>query len=118
MTKIELFIHTLPDETAKNIHTLFGSTDMFYAVCYLIAKNEHINYLDKHEQWEIRDKIITNVWQNIEIFLNNLSLNGKEILADIKSDYLEDFVQYRERTFTITNDEFISIIKKVQNHRN
>ncbi len=118
MTKIESFIHTLPKETVEAISAFFGSTDMFYAVCYLIAKNEHINYLDKHEQWEIRNEIIANVWQNIETFLNGLSLNGKEILADIKSDYLEDFVQYKERSFAITNEKFICIIKKVQNLRN
>ena len=29
------------------------------------------------------------------------------------SDYLEDFVNYREQSFGMTNEEFISIIKRI-----
>jgi len=45
--------------------------------------------------------------------LDELELPGKDILADIASDYLEDYVNYREKEFRMTNEEFISIIKRI-----
>jgi hypothetical protein len=45
--------------------------------------------------------------------LDELGLDGKDIMDGIASAYLEDFVNYREQDFGMTNEEFISIIKRI-----
>lgn len=49
----------------------------------------------------------------IRFMLDELGLDGKNIMDAIASDYLEDFVNYREQSFGMTNEEFISIIKRI-----
>ena len=49
----------------------------------------------------------------IRYMLDEEGLNGKEVLETIASDYLEDFVSYREQDFGMTNEEFIAIIKRI-----
>jgi len=49
----------------------------------------------------------------IRFMLEELGLPGKDIMADITSDYLEDYVNFREKDFGMTNEEFISIIKRI-----
>ena len=44
---------------------------------------------------------------------DELGLDGKDIMDGIASAYLEDFVNYREQDFGMTNEEFISIIKRI-----
>ena len=45
--------------------------------------------------------------------LYELGLDGKNIMDAIASDYLEDFVNYRVQRFCMTNEDFISIIKRI-----
>ena len=49
----------------------------------------------------------------IRFMLDELSLNGKDILEATASDYLEDFVNFREQDFGLTDEEFIAIIKRI-----
>ena len=49
----------------------------------------------------------------IRFMLDELGLDGKDIMDGIASAYLEDFVNYREQDFGMTNEEFISIIKRI-----
>lgn len=50
----------------------------------------------------------------IRFMLDEGGVNGKEILDQIASDYLDDFVNYKEQDFGMTDEEFISIIKKIR----
>lgn len=49
----------------------------------------------------------------IRLMLNEEGINGKDILDEIASDYLEDFVNYKEQDFGLTDEEFIMIIRKI-----
>ena len=40
-------------------------------------------------------------------------LDGKELVADIAGDYFDDYVAYRERPATLTNEQFVAIINKI-----
>ena len=57
--------------------------------------------------------MIRQVKQRIERMVDLFGLPGEEIVADITSDYLEDFVNYKERTFDITNEAFLSILRMI-----
>ena len=80
---------------------------------YLVARNEHLTDLDKPDRYQDRLQVIRQVKTKIERLVDAFGLPGEEIVADITSDYLEDFVAYRERTFDITNDAFLSILQKI-----
>ena len=49
----------------------------------------------------------------MEELVSSYGLDGKEIVADIASDYFEDFVNYKEPELDITNEEFIAIIRNL-----
>ena len=44
-----------------------------------------------------------------------IGLNGEDVVADIASDYFEDYVQYKESYCPITNEEFVANIRKITN---
>lgn len=115
MTKTEQFLQTVDANAAKKIAEVFGDTARFYAAIYLMAQNEHYYNLDKPEGWEQKLKTVCFVQEKTEAFLNNAGLDGKELMADIKGDYLDDFIAYRVRGFELTNEQFIAIIKAIQN---
>lgn len=114
MTKTETYLSELPDEAKALFIPVFGSSEGFYATTYLIARNEHITSQEKPEQWEQKVEIIHFFQQKTESFLNSIGLDGKELLADIASDYFEDFVNYKERDFNMSNDDFLTVIRKIQ----
>ena len=64
-------------------------------------------------QAEQRLKTIHAYQGMIRFMLDEEGLNGKEILDTIAGEYLEDFVNYREQDFGMTNEEFIAIIKRI-----
>lgn len=102
----------LPEEKKALFGPLFGSVERFYTVVYLVARNEHLTDLDKPDRYQDRLQVIRQVKTKIERLVDAFGLPGEEIVADITSDYLEDFVAYRERTFDITNELFCLFYEK------
>lgn len=113
MTKIEEFLDKLPEDKKELFVPLFGPMDKFYTVVYQIARNEHITSQEKPDRYEDRLKVIRQVREKVEKLLDSFGLDGKEIVADIASDYFEDYVNYKEKEPNLTNEEFIRIIQQI-----
>ncbi|MDH6311754.1 hypothetical protein M2137_000513 [Parabacteroides sp. PFB2-10] len=113
MSKVYNYLSSLPDEQKKRFVPIFGTIERFYTVVYLIVRNEHATEQDKPEYFEERLQVIREVKHRIEKLLNSYGLDGEEIVADIGSDYFEDFVNYKELEMDLTNDEFINMIQRV-----
>lgn len=116
MTTIQTYLADLPEETKERVATVFGDVDRLYATLYLITRNEHITDTEKPDRYEDRLRTIRNVKRKAEEILSSWGLDGKEIVADISSDYFEDYVAYREPEFNMTNEEFIGIIRKIADY--
>lgn len=113
MTKIQEFLAALPEDKKALFVPVFGDMDKFYTVVYLIIRNEHITDQEKPERYEDRLQVIRQVKSRQEALITSYGLDGKEIVADIASDYFENYVNYKEPEFDITNEEFIGIIQKL-----
>lgn len=113
MTTIQAYLSGLPEETKQRFTPVFGNLETFYDVVYLVIKNEHIADTEKPERYEERLHAIRIVKQKIEELLTSWGLNGNDVVADIASDYFEDYVQYKEPEFHLTNEQFIDIVRKV-----
>ena len=114
MTDTKQFILNLPKEKRKALEKFFYSLDEFYDTVYLIVQNGHILELNQPDNWEARHKNIEYYRTRVESLLDTIGLDGKELVADIASDYFEDFVHYRNATFTITSERFVEIVRKLQ----
>lgn len=112
-TRTELALEALPEEKKALFVPIFGDVTQFYTVVYLVARNEHLTDLDKPDRYADRLQVIRAMKRRMEQWVDSLGLSGEEIIADITSDYLEDYVNYRERTFPITNEEFLSILRRI-----
>ncbi len=113
MIKIQEFLATLPEDKKALFIPVFGNVDKFYTVVYLIARNEHVTDMEKPDRYEDRLQVIRQVRSKVEDLVSSYGLEGKEIVADIASDYFEDYVNYKEPELDITNEEFIGIIQKL-----
>lgn len=113
MTKIQKELAELPEEKKALFAPVFGDVDTFYAIMYLIARNEHLTELEKPERYEDRLQVIRQVRRKAGEIVNGFGLDGSEILADIASDYFEDYVNYKEPEWPLTNDEFLDLIRKI-----
>lgn len=113
MTKVQTYLADLPEEKKVLFIPVFGSVDKFYTTVYLITRNEHLTDLDKPDRYEDRLQVIRQVKQKVETLVTSFGLDGEEIVADIASDYFEDYVNYKDPALEITNEEFISIIQKL-----
>lgn len=113
MTKIQEFLATLPKDKKALFIPVFGNVDKFYTVVYLIARNEHVTDMEKPDRYEDRLQVIRQIRSKVEDLVSSYGLEGKEIIADIASDYFEDYVNYKEPELDITNEEFIGIIQKL-----
>ena len=100
MTKIHEYLAALPEDKKALFIPVFGSVDKFYTV-------------EKPERYEDRLQVIRQVKNKVEELVSSYGLDGKEIVADIASDYFEDFVNYKEPELDITNEEFIAIIRNL-----
>ena len=114
MTQTETYLNELSLPILDAFKPIFDSIEKFYAVNYLIIKNERILSQEKPELWEEKIKTVQWFKDKIEHHLNAHNLNGKDIIADIASDYFEDYVHYKDQDFGMTNEEFISYIKQIQ----
>lgn len=113
MTKIQETLAALPEEKKVLFVPVFGDVDKFYTVVYLIARNEHVTDLEKPDRYEDRLQVIRQIRSKVEKLVSSYGLDGPEIVADIASDYFEDYVNYKEPDIQMTNEEFIGIIQKV-----
>ena len=113
MTKIQEFLAALPEDKKALFIPVFGNVDKFYTVVYLIARNEHVTDMEKPDRYEDRLQVIRQIRSKVEDLVSSYGLEGKEIVADIGSDYFEDYVNYKEPELDITNEEFIGIIQKL-----
>ena len=113
MTKIQEFLAALPEDKKALFVPVFGDMDKFYTVVYLIIRNEHITDQEKPERYEDRLQVIRQIRGKVEKLVSSYGLDGSEIVADIASDYFEDYVNYKEPDIQMTNEEFINIIQKV-----
>lgn len=113
MKDVYVYLSGLPEDKKRLFVPIFGSIDRFYTVVYLIARNGHATEQDKPHLWEERLRVIRQVEKKVEKLLNSFHLNGPEIVADIASDYFNDYVKYKELEPDLTNDEFLSIIQRI-----
>ena len=113
MTKIQQFLADLPEEKKSLFVPVFGSMEKFYTVVYLIARNEHVTDQEKPDRYEDRLQVIRQIRNRVEKLVSSYGLDGGEIVADIASDYFEDYVNYKEPELDITNDGFIAILQKI-----
>ena len=113
MTKIQETLAALPEEKKALFVPVFGDVDKFYTVVYLIARNEHVTDLEKPDRYEDRLQVIRQIRGKVEKLVSSYGLDGSEIVADIASDYFEDYVNYKEPDIQMTNEDFINIIQKV-----
>lgn len=113
MTKTQAFLAALPEEKKALFLPVFGSVETFYTVVYLIARNEHITDREKPDRYEDRLRVIRQIRAKVEALVTSFGLEGTEIVADIASDYFEDYVDYKEPELNITNEEFLSILKQI-----
>lgn len=113
MTKIQEFLAALSEDKKALFIPVFGNVDKFYTVVYLIARNEHVTDMEKPDRYEDRLLVIRQIRNKVEDLVSSYGLEGKETVADIASDYFEDYVNYKEPELDITNEEFIGIIQKL-----
>lgn len=113
MTKIQTYLANLPEEKKTLFAPVFGDVKKFYTTVYLIARNEHVTGQEKPDRYEDRLQVIQQVRRMVEQRVDSFGLDGQEIVADIASDYFEDFVNYKEPELEMSNEEFLDIIRKV-----
>ncbi|WP_287827678.1 hypothetical protein [Bacteroides sp.] len=113
MSQVKKDLTKLPKELKQTISEKYGSLDRFYATVYLIARNEHQAQMNNVPAAQQRLNTIKAYQGMIRFMLDEGGANGQTILDDIASDYLEDFVQFKEQDFGLTNEDFIAIIKRI-----
>lgn len=113
MTEIQKTLAALPEEKKALFVPVFGDVDKFYTVVYLIARNEHVTEQEKTDRYEDRLQVIRRIRSKVEKLVSSFGLDGSEIVADIASDYFEDYVNYKEPDIRMTNEEFVGIIQKI-----
>ncbi len=113
MTKIQETLAMLPEEKKALFVPTFGDVDKFYITVYLIARNEHVTEQEKPDRYQDRLQVIRQIRGKVEKLVSSFGLEGSEIVADIASDYFEDYVNYKELNIRMTNEEFVDIVKKV-----
>lgn len=115
MTKIQEFLAALPEDKKQLFIPVFGDVDKFYTVVYLVVRNEYVTEQEKPERYEDRLQVIRQIRNRIEklVSIFALDMNGIDIVADITSDYFEDYVNYKESEGDMTNEQFISVLQKL-----
>ena len=101
MTKIQQFLADLPEEKKSLFVPVFEHGEILYG-SYLIARNEHVTDQEKPDRYEDRLQVIRQIRNRVEKLVSSYGLDGGEIVADIASDYFEDYVNYKEPELDIT----------------
>ncbi len=113
MTKAEENLQKLGEVQTQCLKALFGSVQNFYDCIYLVTQTEHLLHENKPENWEqklesaqfYRKLIDKRVLRDCEI--------TEDLIADIRSDYFEDYANFCERKIALAQEEFVSIIQKL-----
>ena len=113
MSETKKKLKKLPPQLQKLIKEKYGSLDKFYATVYLIARNEHQAQIANMPGAEQRLKTIRAIQGMVRFMLDEHEVNGKELMDEIATDYLNDFIAYKEQDFGLTDIEFIEIIKRI-----
>ena len=114
MTSTETSLKEKETSILQSFNGIFPNIEAFYATCYLIVRNGHEWELEKCDMWEKKCETVAWFRHKIEQRLIANQLPGEDIVADIASDYFEDYVHYINRTFDMTNEEYIQYIKQLQ----
>lgn len=113
MTKTQEYLQNLPNDKKDLFNPIFGNVEKFYDTIYDINRNEHIIDNQKPDRYEDRLKVIQQIKDRIATLLDSFGFDGKELMADIASDYFEDYVNYKDSERIKDQNEFINIIKKI-----
>lgn len=113
MTTVQTYLSGLPEKTKALFVPIFHDIDTFYQAVYLIARNEHVIEQEKPEKADEKLGMIRSIRSKIEKIVSGFGLSGKDLVADIASDYFEDYVNYRVKDPEIEDDIFIGIVQKV-----
>ena len=113
MTTAEKNLSQLGEVQKQCVCALFGSVQNFYDCIYLLTQTEHLLHENKPQDWErklesaqfCRKLIDKRVQHDCEI--------DEGLLADIRSDYFEDYANFRERKVALSQNDFIDIIQKL-----
>lgn len=103
----------MDDSLKSQIVTLFGSTTYFYETVYLVIQNGHQLDNSNDPAKEQKMQTIEYYKSKIEQRLDAMGMEGKEWVADIASDYFEDYVHYRQPELSIPQAIFFENLKKV-----
>lgn len=114
MTPTEVALKEKEAAILSSFNGIFPTIDAFYATCYLIVRNGHEWEQEKSEMWERKCETVAWFRYKIEQVLTAHQLPGEDIVADIASDYFEDYAHYIDRTFDMQNEEYINYIKQLQ----
>ena len=113
MTDVQNRIENLDSTMKDKLCGLFGSLPFFYETVYLVVQNGHLLESKNDPEKEKKQQTIDYYKRRIESKLDELGLDGKEWVADIASDYFEDFVHYRQIPLAIPQGVFFDNLKKV-----
>lgn len=113
MTSGREMLEKLPKAAALCLNRQFGSLDRLYATIYLVARNAHQCEMGAVPAADQRMRTIATVQGRLRFILDEMELDGKEIMDTIAGDYLEDFIHYRDPDFGLTDEMFIDILKKI-----
>lgn len=112
MTEVQSRLEALDTALKDQIAEQFGSVTYFYETVYLVVQNAHVLQQQAPQGFEKKLEVIEYYKSLIEKKLDSFGLDGKEWVADIASDYFEDYVHYREPQLTIPDDVFYGNLKK------
>lgn len=113
MTEVQSRLESLTEEVKNRLSDFFGSVTYFYETVYLVVQNGHVTQQDAKPGFERKLEVIDYYKSKLESKLDEFGMDGKEWVADIASDYFEDYVNYRETSLSIPNDVFYGNLKKI-----
>ncbi len=113
MTEVQTRLDALDASVKESISQFFGSIQYFYETVYLVVQNGHMIQQSGQDGFEKKLETIEYYKSKIESKLDSFGLEGKEWVADIASDYFEDYVHYREASLSIAQEQFFSNLKRL-----
>ena len=113
MTVAQQRIEQLDKKTKQRLIALFGTLEIFYEVFYLMMQNEHQLDVYRPDGWSAKLSSVQYYRRLATERLQKECAIDADLLEDIYSDYFEDFANYRERAPKISNEEFLTVLKKL-----
>lgn len=110
-------LKSLSTPEQQKVEAVFGSLNKCYATIYLVARNGHMCEVGNVPAADQRMRTIQAMQGMIRFILEELGLDGKDIQDQVTSDYLDDYVNYKEQDFGMSNQDFIDILQRVQTYK-